>query len=251
VAIRLKAEIEYDGTDFYGWQKQKDRRTVQGEIEKVLAQRFDRRIVIVAAGRTDTGVHATGQVIHFDCPLNTDDASVLPDMVAEVRKSLTEMLPRDIACTVLEIAPPGFHARFSAKARRYRYDIYLGRTALECRYCWEIRYQLVVGRMRRSLPPLLGRHIFEPLAKLNPGEKHYRCTVFDVSLKKCGNVLSFTITADRFLHGMVRAIVGTLVDVGRGAKDTDIFTRIVETQDRTLVGCLAPARGLVLEAVEY
>lgn len=251
VTVRLKAVVEYDGTDFFGWQKQKDRRTVQGEIEEVFARRFGRRIVVVGAGRTDTGVHALGQVFHCDCPIHNSDAPQRENIIAELHKSLSAMLPPDIVCKTLETAPPGFHARFGAKRRCYRYYIHIGRTALNYRFCWEVSYRLAVGKMRRAVPPLIGEHTFEPFAKLNSKEKHYRCVVYEAALQKRGDTLCFTIIADRFLHGMVRAIVGTLIDVGRGAQETDIFARILETRNRSLVGCLAPAHGLFLEAVEY
>lgn len=246
MTVRLKAVLEYDGTDFFGWQIQKDRRTVQGVLEKVLSKRFNRRITVVGAGRTDRGVHASGQVAHFDCPVN--------EPVDRVCQNLNSMLPEDITLCALENVSDDFHARYGAVSRCYRYDIRLEPSALTRRYCWVVQAELNTARMRKVLAHLPGTHDFKPLAKLNqddPEHSGYMCTIYDVSLKKKGRCLEIRLTANRFVRGMVRAVTGTLVDVGRGAKKPDIFKRILESSDRSLVGGLAPACGLFLEYIEY
>lgn len=246
MTVRLKAVLEYDGTDFFGWQIQKDRRTVQGVLEEVLLKRFNKRITVVGAGRTDRGVHALGQAAHFDCPVN--------EPVDRICQSLDSMLPQDITLLALEKMPDNFHARYSAVSRRYRYDIRLEPSALTRRYCWIVQAKLDTARMRKALTHLPGTHDFKPLAKLNqddPEHAGYMCTIYDASLKKKGRCLEIRITANRFVRGMVRAVTGTLVDVGRGAKKSDIFKRILESSDRSLVGGLAPACGLFLEYIEY
>jgi len=240
---RLKAVIEYDGTDFAGWQVQPDSRTVQGVLEDVLYRRFDRKIALTGAGRTDAGVHAAGQTAHFDCP-GTDSA-------ANLRRSLESMLPDDISLRSLEEVPRDFHARYDAFSRSYRYEISLAPSALKRRFCWEYTGSLDAGRMRRALLFLPGTHDFMPFSKLNTRKNHYRCTIFEASLKKKTNHITLRFRADRFLHGMIRAIVGTAVDIGRGAKESAVIETILTTGDRSLVGGLAPARGLFLEHIHY
>ncbi|GAF85302.1 unnamed protein product [marine sediment metagenome] len=240
---RLKAVIEFDGTDFSGWQVQKNRRTVQGVFEDTLAQRFGQKIKVIGAGRTDTGVHATGQAAHFDCPVNEN--------ADNVTRSLNSMLPGDVSLRFLEKVSRDFHARFDAVGRSYRYDICLVRSALRRRYCWEYPGALNAARMRTALTDLLGTHNFKPFAKLNTKKNNYSCTIFETALHKRNESITVGIRADRFLHGMVRAIVGLLVDVGRGAKDVTVFGTVLSTGDRSLVSGLAPANGLFLEHVHY
>ena len=238
--------MEYDGTDLYGWQIQKDLRTVQGVLEEILSRRFNEHIAVVGAGRTDKGVHASEQVAHWD--------SDSEEPVERLYKSLRIMLPPDIVLHALEEVAGDFHARFSAVCRCYRYDIRLQASALERRYCWEVQSKLRPARMRKGLEYLFGTHNFQPFAKLKPddhGRSSYRCTVFDASLKRRHLYITIRIKADRFMHGMVRAVIGTLVDIGRGAKQPEIIKQILESSDRTLVSNFAPARGLFLEKVEY
>lgn len=246
MTVRMKAVLEYDGAGFFGWQIQKDRRTVQGVLEETLSKRFNRHIAVVGAGRTDRGVHASGQVAHFDCPVN--------ESVDSVYKSLNSMLPEDITFRTLEKVSGDFHARYSAKTRRYRYEICLEQSALARRYCWQVQDELNTVQMRKALMYLPGTHDFKPLAKLNPDvpeRSEYRCTVYDASLKKKGRYIIFRITANRFVRGMVRAITGTLTDIGKGKKEPDVFKRILDSADRSLVSKLAPAHGLFLEHIEY
>ncbi|MFC1728712.1 tRNA pseudouridine(38-40) synthase TruA [candidate division KSB1 bacterium] len=240
---RVKATIEYDGTDFRGWQIQPGCRTVQDVLQETASKRLDRKIKIHASGRTDTGVHATGQVVHFNTPKNTD--------LTLLKKSLNSMLPADIAVRSLEEVPITFHARFHAVSRTYRYEILLRSSALMTRNCWVYNGQLNAARMRRAIRSLLGSHDFKPFAKLNTKRPNYRCTIFDAQVKRHKDRISIQIRADRFVHGMVRALVGTLVDVGRGIKEESIFRDIIASNDRRHVSDLAPAQGLYLEKVRY
>lgn len=240
---RIKVVIEYDGTDFSGWQIQPERRTVQGEIEKILQKRFGIKIAVVAAGRTDSGVHAAGQTAHFDCPEGEDIDSIF--------SSVQSMMPDDISLKSMTEAGDGFHARYSALSRIYRYEIMTKPSALSGRYCWDISAELDLKKMRNAVPQLLGTHDFEPFAKLRTKKDHYRCTIFEIKLKKLQNRITIILRADRFLHGMVRALVGTLVDVGRGAKDENSFTQIFISGGRSLVNFHTPAKGLFLEEIVY
>jgi len=240
---RIRAIIEFDGTDFHGWQIQPGCRTVQGVLQDTISQRFNRKIKLYGSGRTDTGVHATGQVAHFNAPVKVD--------VLELRKSLNGMLPDDIVIKELDKVPVTFHARFHAVSRSYRYEICLEQTALKRRYCWVYSGGLNAARMRRAILSLPGTHDFKPFAKLRSDKSHYRCTIFEASLARSRGRISIRLRGDRFLHGMVRAIVGTLADVGRGTLGEDVFTEIIKSGDRTRVSSLAPACGLCLERVDY
>ncbi|MFC1513579.1 tRNA pseudouridine(38-40) synthase TruA [candidate division KSB1 bacterium] len=235
--------VEYDGTNFVGWQIQKKDRSVQGVLENALSKRFGKQIPVVGSGRTDAGVHALGQTAHFD----VSDSEDIP----KLRKSFASMLPDDIILHELSEVSDDFHARFSAKFRTYKYQILTAPSAVSRLYCWYIKDKLDVNDMHLSLRSLIGDHIFEPLAKANPEEKHYKCNVTDAKSEKIGDIIYFRIRANRFVHGMVRAITGTLVDVGRGKKSTDIFKEILESSDRDLVSNYAPPHGLFLEKVEY
>lgn len=243
---RFKAVIEYDGTDFFGWQIQKNRRTVQGVLEEKLLKRFNKHIAVTGAGRTDSGVHARGQTAHFDLDWTTKDRSL--------HKSLNSMLPDDVSISSLETVDGDFHARFSAVSRSYQYCISLTASALERRFCWEIQTSLNTGHMRTALGKILGEHNFKPFAKLNPNisnDSGYICNVTMSRLKKTKNSLTIEIKANRFLHGMVRAITGTVVDVGRGAKKPDCIDSILCGSERKMVSTHAPANGLFLVHVEY
>lgn len=243
---RYKALLEYDGTDFFGWQIQKDRRTVQGVLEEILSRRFNTHIAVVGSGRTDRGVHARGQVAHFDI---NDAVSV-----EQLGKGLRSMLPPDVSLVSVEKAAPDFHARFNAARRSYLYDILLGRSALKHRFCWELSADLEPELMNTALQDTVGTFDFKPFAKLDPEKSDdggYRCTVYSADIKKINGHILIGLTADRFLHGMVRAITGTVVDIGRGAKEPDCIKIVLKTSDRTLVSPLAPAKGLFLEQVEY
>lgn len=240
---RFKATVEYDGAEFHGWQFQPGFRTVQGVIEEALTRRFNRQIKVHGAGRTDSGVHATGQVIHFSVPVKTEPA--------ELFKTLNSMLPVDVAVNELEKVPVTFHARFHAVSRQYRYIVNLKPRVHERRYGWCYEGRLNAARMERALGTLLGTHDFMPFSKLKKGQKHYRCTVFETAVKRSRERIEVIIRADRFLHGMVRALVHTLVDVGRGASGESIYREIIDSGDRTMVTGLAPAEGLFLEHIRY
>jgi len=240
---RVKITIEYDGTDFHGWQFQPDVRTVQDEIQKVLTRRFGRATKITGSGRTDRGVHAVGQAAHSDIPDAID--------LVQLKRSINAMLPRDIIVRSLEDVSDSFNARYDAVSRTYRYEIRLQPTALESRYCWICDGYLDIGRMQSSLKTTLGTHNFEPFAKLATKRQNYQCTVFNSEIRENPGRVTILIRADRFLHGMVRAIVGTLVHVGLGVHGEKIFLKIIESGERNLVSELAPPQGLFLDRVDY
>jgi tRNA pseudouridine38-40 synthase len=239
----IKLLLEYDGTAFAGWQVQPEQRTVQGVLESALSQMIGEKVSLTGSGRTDAGVHASGQVANFrtgtDIPLKA------------FNEGLNALLPKDVAVLHAEEADPEFHSRFGAKSRLYRYQIITRRSPLLERYSWRILYSL----NREVLPGLcnvvLGPHDFTAFASAQAEVDNFNVTVARVGWKDYGGVLSFEILADRFLHNMVRIIVGTMIDVARGHLMPEDMARILESKDRTQAGKTAPACGLCLVKVEY
>lgn len=233
--------MAYDGTEFAGFQVQPNARTVQGELERALAEICGGPVRITGAGRTDAGVHATGQVIDFRA------ASALDGSTME--RGVNALLPEDIAISGLEPAGETFHARFSATGRTYEYRIRNGRTRdpLERRREQWLPVTLDVGAMREAAGRLVGRHDLAAFAAGVSGERTVRRAVWDEQ----GDLLRFEIEANAFLRGTVRGIVGTLLWVGRGKISPDQFEAILRSGDRAQAGPSAPARGLCLIRVSY
>ncbi|MBI1806196.1 MAG: tRNA pseudouridine(38-40) synthase TruA [Ignavibacteria bacterium] len=239
----IKLLIEYDGTNYVGWQRQENGKSIQGEIESVLQRILQERVNVIGAGRTDAGVHARGQVANF----RTETKRSSQEMLG----AFNALLPEDIVIHEIEQVPLEFHARYSARERRYSYLLTKTPTALQRQHSWYVKYELEIDLMKRAAEAITGTHDFESFCKANSDVEHYRCTVTSASWNEEGTLLQLTISADRFLHGMVRALVGTMVDVGRGYISFDEFLRIFEKKNRTEAGMAAPAKGLVLEAVMY
>jgi tRNA pseudouridine38-40 synthase len=233
--------VAYDGTDYAGFQVQPNARTVQGELERAISRVCDEAVRVTGAGRTDAGVHASGQVIDFRTASALDGASI--------GRGVNALLPEDIAVSALEPAAEDFHARFSATGRTYEYRIRHAseRDPLERRRELHIAGPLDVAAMRDASGHLVGRKDFSSFAAGPGGVRAVRGATW------CGRgpSLRFEITADAFLRGMVRAIVGTLLWVGRGKIDALTFAKIVAANDRAMAGPSAPANGLCLIAVEY
>lgn len=235
--------VMYDGTDFSGWQLQQSARTVQGEIESVLTRlNGDRRVVVVGAGRTDAGVHARGQVAHADIGIEPE----------ELLYKLRMMLPTDVAIASVSSVSSSFHARFSAVRRSYCYrildrpDPFLARTALQRR-----SGRLDVASMIEATSALLGPHDFTTYSKINRSTPNLRCTVSECTIREEEYGLSISVSADRFLYGMVRHIVGRLLDVGQGRRSIESVALDLAARDRSLASMSVPARGLTLEGVGY
>lgn len=239
--IRLR--LEYDGTAYVGWQRQMNGRSVQGEIEGVLVRVLQEAVSVIGAGRTDAGVHARGQVGNFRT------ASHLT--TNEIHRALNGLLPDDIIVHEAQDVPLEFHARYSAKARRYSYLISRGPTALLRHQCWVLKYRLDVAKMQTCAEWILGEHDFASFCRTQADVDHHSCTVGESKWVEEGTYLRYEITANRFLHGMVRALVGTMVDVGRGHRSMEEFMNILSLRDRRAAGMAAPALGLVLEKVIY
>ena len=239
----IKLTIEYDGTDFVGWQRQPNGRTVQEEIEKALKTITQEEIGIVGAGRTDSGVHARGQAANFFT------SSIISSN--DLCRALNGNIPDDIVIHSVEEADEQFSARYSAKAREYRYFISQNPTAVGRKYCWYIGYRFDIEKMNRAASFILDVHDFQSFCKSDSGVEHYRCQIFESRWYEESSKLIYVVRANRFLQGMVRALVGTMVNVGRGYTPEEDFQLILESKNRSKDGQAAPARGLFLERVTY
>jgi tRNA pseudouridine38-40 synthase len=239
--IRLK--IEYDGTDFSGWQVQPDLRTVQGEIESGLSTILKEKISLTGAGRTDVGVHALGQVANF----KTDSELELE----AIKKALNGFLPDDIAIKKTEEVELSFNSRYSAKSREYHYRIGLVKSALFRRYVWEVSYSLNPEMLTQATSLIIGQHDFTSFCMAGSTKESNLCNIKQVFWERSEDELIFKIEADRFLHTMVRSLVGTLIEVARGYFTIADFSRIMDAHDRKKAGPTAPAHGLYLAEVKY
>lgn len=239
----IKVEIEYDGTDFYGWQFQPGLRTVQGEIQDALKKIFGNEINVIGAGRTDTGVHARGQVANF--------LIERPMPVLTVKAALNGNLAKDVRILSAEEVSESFHARFDAIKRHYSYIITTQEKAIERQYIWCYKSALDIERMQLASDYLLGEHDFRSFCQADEKMKHYRCLVETIQWEQNGALLILNILANRFLHNMVRIIVGTMINVGRGFTRVADLPQILESRDRSKAGPTIPAKGLCLEKVYY
>ena len=244
VIQRYRAVVAYDGTDFFGYQFQLNRRTVQGDIEKALKSVTQSDIRVKAAGRTDAGVHATGQVIAFD----TRWKHSLPDL----HRALNATLPVDIVISNLQITDSAFHPRFDAISRTYRYQIVnqAWPTVLHRHYAWHVKQPLDMKAMQTAAQLLLGTHDFASFGKPPQGNNTVR-TISGINWRAAAPFLIFEITANAFLYRMVRRIVGTLVQTGVGQIAPNHIEIILKAQDLTRSAPPAPAHGLCLVGVTY
>jgi tRNA pseudouridine38-40 synthase len=241
------ATLHYDGTGFVGWQRQAAGRSVQIEFERVLQRLFGHRTIAHAAGRTDAGVHAAGQAVSFSAPASWTDASL--------RRALNALLPRDCWVEAVNLMQPGFHARKSALSRRYRYDIGLDESSaspFRRPFEWSLARPLDLDLLSAAAEVVRGEHDFRAFAA--KGDKpHHRCrlTVADWELRPEGRGVSFHVEADRFLHHMVRMLVGTMVDVGLGRRPLSDMETLLGREDNSDTSPPAPPQGLYFVAAAY
>jgi tRNA pseudouridine38-40 synthase len=235
--------IEYDGTEYAGWQIQREQRTIQGEIERNLCIILKEPVKIIGAGRTDAGVHARGQVANFSYSSPLD--------LFEIQRSLNGLLEKDIRIKKVLQTVDDFHARYSAKLREYHYQIALKPTALKRNFCWYVPYKLNVKNIKKTTDKIIGQHNFRSFCRVIYEGSNYYCTVEEAHWQSDEHYLKFIIKANRFLHGMVRALVGTFVDIGRNKLLISDMDKILSGGDRSLAGNSAPAKGLILERIYY
>lgn len=242
--MRYFIELRYDGAAYCGWQRQPDMPTVQQTIEDALTKLLRVHTEIVGAGRTDTGVNASYYVAHFDSAVEVDCAQLL--------YKLNMMLPKDIALFSVTPVADGAHARFDARQREYRYYISPTKNPFRRHSAWLYYVSLDVEKMNQAAAKLLEYDDFTSFAKLNSNNKTNICKIMNAHWAvESDGVLVFTIRADRFLRNMVRSIVGTLVDVGRGRYSVEEFCAIVEARDLSQSSAGAPSQGLFLSDVVY
>jgi tRNA pseudouridine38-40 synthase len=241
--IHYRLDLEYDGTDFKGWQVQPDQRTVQKELEDRLQILFRKPIRVTAAGRTDTGVHAFGQVVSFSAEREHD--------TEELKQSLNGMLPPDVVIKSAALTDTEFNARFSATSREYIYDIIFGVRAVGRAYAWSRRDSLSLPALERAARHIEGEHDFTSFCVAAQERESRICTVHSCVWAEKDNGIRLTIRANRFVRSMVRSLVGTFVDVGRGFRDADEMPDILAAKDRSAAGPTAPPHGLFLAVVAY
>ena len=245
----IKLTLAYDGTAYAGWQVQQEEMTVQQVLEKAIKKITGEELRVIASGRTDAGVHALGQVVGFRTETH------LPADV--LQRALNAELPHDIAVLEAVEAPEDFHPIRDAVRKRYRYVIHDGpvRDVFRRRYCWQYHGRLDDAAMARAARALVGTHDFSSFETTGAERKDSIRTIYDVRVERGrggeGDLITIEVEADGFLYNMVRAIVGTLVEVGRGAQEEAWVAAVLAAADRRTAGPTAPPQGLFLVRVDY
>lgn len=241
---RLFFQCAYDGTHYSGWQKQPNATTIQGEIEEKLSRLFgNQSIDIVGCGRTDAGVHAKQAYFHAD---------LVPQFSNEqLQFKLNNMLPLDIVINEIFDVDADAHARFDATKRTYHYFLHQKKLPFHNNDSWYYPRKISIEKMNEATQYLLGRQDFTSFSKLHTDVNNNFCEVYSAEWKEVGDQLRFEISANRFLRNMVRAIVGTLLEVGKGSADPAEVKTIIAAKDRGAAGCSVPAKGLFLKSLEY
>lgn len=241
--MRYFIELSYNGKNYHGWQIQPDVVSVQEKMNNALSTLYQQDIQVVGAGRTDTGVHASQMFAHFDV-----DKIVKGDLVFK----LNSILPQDIVVYRVFEVDAEKHARFDAVSRSYEYKVWLGRNPFLLDFSWQIHSQnLDINIMNEAAKLLLEYENFQTFSKVKTEVYTFNCNVTEAFWEQKGNELTFTISANRFLRNMVRAIVGTLVDVGLGKLTVTDFRKIIESKNRSNAGLSVPAKGLFLTQIKY
>ena len=242
--MRYFITLSFDGTAYHGWQIQPHSVSVQEELQKALSTLLRMPVEVVGAGRTDTGVHARKMVSHFDINAELDCQQLV--------YKLNKLLPRDIAVQHVEQVSDDMHARFSAKSRTYHYYVHLGKNPFLRSYSWQLYGNPDFELMNRAAAVLMEYTDFTSFSKVNTDTKTNDCTITEAHWDRVGEgQWRFTITANRFLRNMVRAIVGTLMEVGRGRMTIEQLRQVIEAKDRCRAGDSVPGNALFLVDVKY
>lgn len=241
----IKLTIQYDGTAYHGWQSQRNADTVQERIVEAVERLTLCKVNLFGSSRTDAGVHAMGQVAHFhiDCPVPTEN----------FRRALNRILPDDIVITEVSDVAPDFDAIKDTISKRYRYTIFTGPVVpvMQVRFCWHRPGLLNVEAMQQAAGCLVGAHDFKSFASSGDKRQSSVRTILDCSVSRQSEYVYIDVEADGFLYNMVRNIVGTLVEIGRGRWPWNKIEAILSARDRTVAGPLAPACGLCLMEIHY
>lgn len=247
----FRLTLAYDGTNYVGWQVQPNGRSIQGELQRAVFRLIKTETHVVGSGRTDAGVHALAQVASISLETWRDSAE-------SFQRAINTKLPPDISVYQSEEMPPSFHAIYHATGKRYRYQMQAGgiRDAFEHRYRWHFPVTLNLDAMRQAASQLIGEHDFACFQAFGSDRKTSVRTVRELTIdeeqgRAGGQMLTIEIEADGFLYNMVRNIVGSLVEVGRGKNAPDWFSELLESKDRNQAGPTAPPQGLFLVRVDY
>lgn len=237
--------LSYKGTSYHGWQIQPDSVSVQKTLDDALSIILGEKIETLGAGRTDTGVHASFFCAHFES--SSDDLNTRKNLLFRINK----FLPKDISVNSIRKVIPEAHARFSATSRTYRYYISRTKNPFTSESSWYLYGDLDITRMNEACEVLFRHTDFTSFSRLHTDVKTNNCRIFEARWEEDGSTLIFTIKADRFLRNMVRAIVGTMVELGQQKLIVEDFDRIIQAKDRGKAGKSAPAKGLFLTGIEY
>lgn len=241
--MRYFIELSFKGTYYHGWQIQPDQNSIQEELTNAISKILQEKIDLIGAGRTDTGVHANQMFAHFD-----SDKELTNDWVYK----FNSVLPNDIVVYDIRVVDENAHARFDAISRSYEYHIWLGRNPFELDTSWQIyKQQFDVKKMNEAAKILLEYTDFECFSKVKTDVYTFDCDITEAIWRIEGKKLIFCISANRFLRNMVRAIVGTLLEVGQGKRSLDDFRKVIESKKRSNAGLSVPAQGLFLTQVKY
>lgn len=242
--IRIK--VTYEGTRYQGWQKQETSdNTIQGKLERLLSRMCEEEIAVQGSGRTDAGVHALGQIVNF----HTSATMSLQDML----QYMNQYLPEDIAVVEIEEVSERFHSRLNAKGKRYSYRVWNSSipNVFWRRYAHTVEDKLDLEAMKLAASYLLGEHDFKSFTSTKKGKKSTVRRIDNIEIVKEGDMITFTFTGNGFLYHMIRILVGTLLEVGRGVRTADSIPAVLESKNRENAGELVPGKGLVLEEVFY
>lgn len=241
--MRFFIDLSYHGKPFHGWQKQPNAITVQETVEKSLETAFQTRIELVGAGRTDTGVHAKQYIAHFDVDENFNGEQLV--------YKLNTMLPPAVVANKIFEVKPAVHARFDALSREYKYYVNTRKNPFSKDFSCLIKRKIDVDVMNEACEILMSHHNFQCFSKVKTDVKTYHCKIEKAHWERIDDQLIFTIKADRFLRNMVRAIVGTLLEIGMGKRPLDDLENILASKDRCQAGKSMAAKGLFLYKINY
>lgn len=242
--MRYLITFSYDGSKYYGYQKQKNIKTIQAELERVLSLINNKSVIVSASGRTDAGVHAINQCAHFDLDIN-----ITPD---KLKKALNSLLNGDIYIKNIKEVSSEFHARFDVKKKEYIYKINLGEyNPLAKDYIYQYCKSLDIDSMKLAIKSFEGTHNFKSFTKANVETDNYIRTIFSTSIFLNDNILEIKFVGNGFMRYMVRNMVGFLIEIGSGIRNISDVERVLLLQDRTKAGKTAPPEGLYLNKVEY
>ncbi|WP_103070967.1 tRNA pseudouridine(38-40) synthase TruA [Aquimarina sediminis] len=241
--MRYFLELSYDGTPYHGWQRQPNAISIQEVLEESLSTILRNKIVVFGAGRTDTGVHATQIMAHFDHESELE--------LNQLKYKLNAILPAEIAIRKVDEVQKNAHARFDAVSRSYEYHVTLVKDPFRIKKSYYFKKELDINRMNEAAKLLLNYTNFKCFSKSKTDVKTYNCNITNAVWENNGNHLVFKISANRFLRNMVRAIVGTLIEIGEHKLTNEDLAAIIKNEDRSQAGYSVPAHGLYLTAVEY